>query len=90
MHKNYQIHVIGIVQGVWFRKYTREKAISHNLVGFVKNEPDGSVYVEAEGQEADIELFLKWLHKGSPLSKVDKVAWEEGIVQRYSGFKISR
>ena len=36
MVKNYRIHVIGTVQGVWFRKYTKEAALGYNLLGLVK------------------------------------------------------
>ncbi|MCB0783112.1 MAG: acylphosphatase, partial [Flavobacteriales bacterium] len=41
--------VRGRVQGVWYRKHTREKALELGLRGWVMNQPDGSVLVEAEG-----------------------------------------
>jgi len=90
MIKHYRIQIIGKVQGVWFRKYTKEAAMSYNVKGMVKNEIDGRVYIQAEGEEKDLTSFVQWLHKGSPLSKVKEVVWEEGIVQHYSEFKISR
>jgi acylphosphatase len=48
MH-HYQITVSGKVQGVWFRKSTQDKARELGLRGFVRNQPDGSVYIEASG-----------------------------------------
>ncbi len=90
MIKNYQINVLGTVQGVWFRKYTKEAAVAYNLVGRVKNDFDGSVYVEAEGEEENLKSFIAWLNKGSPLSKVREVKWEEGTLQHYTQFEISR
>jgi acylphosphatase len=90
MVKNYQIQVLGIVQGVWFRKYTMEAAKEFHLSGFVENRSDGSVYVEAEGEELNLRSFLDWLQKGSPLSRVEKVNWKEGSVKPYSKFSISR
>ncbi len=90
MVKHYQIKVLGMVQGVWFRKYTREAAETFNLSGFVENRSDGSVYVEAEGEEVNLKSFLGWLEKGSPLSKVEKVKWKEGNMKPYSKFSISR
>ncbi len=90
MKLHFNIRVKGLVQGVWFRKYTQEAAIGYHLVGIVKNEADGSVYIEAEGKETELHLFIKWLHKGSPLSKVKEVKWEEGLVKAYAEFKISR
>jgi acylphosphatase len=88
--KHYRIHIIGTVQGVWFRKYTKEAALSYHVRGMVKNEIDGSVYIEAEGEEEDLKSFIQWLYKGSPLSKVKEVNWEEGSLQHFTGFDISR
>ncbi len=68
-----KIKVTGKVQGVWFRKYTKDKAVEMGIKGFVQNKPDGSVYVEAEAEEQTIRNFLKWLETGSPLSDVDEV-----------------
>ena len=90
MVKNYRIHVIGTVQGVWFRKYTKEAALGYNLLGLVKNEQDGNVYIEAEGDEKDLGSFIEWLYTGSPLSKVKEVKWEEGSLQHFSQFEISQ
>ena len=90
--KHYKIKVEGKVQGVWFRKYTNDKAQSLNLNGFVRNEPDGSVYIEVEsGQEDKLNEFIQWLYQGSPLSKVDNVIiLEESPCQNFDGFVIQR
>lgn len=90
MIKNYQIQVVGKVQGVWFRKYTFEEALKLNIVGFVKNEQNGDVYVEAEGIESDLNQLLRFLEKGSPMSKVISVSYEVASVQNYTDFVISR
>ncbi|MDN3643736.1 acylphosphatase [Lutimonas halocynthiae] len=90
MIKNYQIQVVGKVQGVWFRKYTFEEAVKLNIVGFVRNEQNGSVYVEAEGIESDLNQLLRFLEKGSPMSKVESVNYELAPVRHYTEFKISR
>ena len=69
-----KIIVYGKVQGVWFRKYTQKKAIELNLIGFVTNRKDGTVYIEVANSPVGINLFLKWLeNEGSPLSKVSKI-----------------
>ena len=78
MIKNYQIQVVGKVQGVWFRKYTFEEALRLNIVGFVRNEQNGAVYIEAEGIESDLNRLLRFLEKGSPMSKVESVNCEAG------------
>ena len=82
------IHVTGRVQGVFFRKYTIAAAKKFGIVGFVKNTSNGSVYIEAEGSKAVIIEFIKWCHKGSPASKVEKVEITELTLVNYSGFKI--
>ena len=54
--------------------------MAKGLVGIVKNELDGSVYIEAQGKEEDLQSFVQWLYKGSPLSNVREVKWEEEMV----------
>ena len=90
MSLHYKISVIGRVQGVWFRKYTLEAALSRGIKGFVENSDDGSVYIEAEGNSEKLEQFLEWLHQGSPLSRVDKVIRKEGQPVGFSTFEIRR
>lgn len=90
MIRNYQIKVSGLVQGVWFRKYTCDEALSLGLTGFVRNEPDGSVYAEAQGEEAQLSLFLEFLKSGSPLSKVDSVDHKNIPITNLKSFDINR
>lgn len=68
-----QATVRGRVQGVFFRVYTRDKANQLGLVGWVRNNRDGSVECFAQGAEGSIETFIRFLHKGSPSSRVDSV-----------------
>jgi len=56
-----------------FRDFTQRKAKSLGLVGTVKNLPDGSVFVVAEGEEEKLARLLEKLKKGSLLSRVDKL-----------------
>lgn len=58
--------ISGGVQGVGFRYSVRAKAQELKLAGFVRNEPDGSVYVEAEGSKEKLGEFWKWLERGTP------------------------
>ncbi len=71
--KAFKATVFGKVQGVWFRDSARNAATKLNVVGWVKNMPGGTVYLEAEGEEGDLKSLEKWLHVGSPMSRVDKV-----------------
>ncbi len=88
MKRAFKARILGKVQGVWFRKYTRDKARELGITGIVKNEPDGSVYVEAEGDEDALNRFKRWLYEGSPMSIVEEVITEEMPVKNYSNFEI--
>ena len=84
--KHLNIKVTGKVQGVWFRKYTKDQADALQLNGTVQNMPDGSVYIEVESNdETRLNKFLQWLQTGSPLSRVDNIATDQS--DKCTGFK---
>lgn len=87
---HYSILVKGRVQGVWFRKFTKDIADRNGVLGFVRNQPDGSVLVEAEGTEAELQIFLKGLEEGPRNARVDLVNYEQGPLKGYDSFVISR
>ncbi len=84
------ILVSGKVQGVFFRQATLEKAKSLQISGFVRNLADGSVYIEAMGNNAAILEFYQWCHKGPLLAKVEKVTMEPIALLSLADFSISR
>jgi acylphosphatase len=57
------IKIYGEVQGVGLRYETKVKADKLGIKGFVRNEPDGTVFVEAFGREEDLNELLGWLEK---------------------------
>ncbi len=57
----YRINFTGRVQGVGFRYKANHIANTYRLTGFVKNEYDGSVTVELQGRQAEIDMFLQLL-----------------------------
>ncbi len=85
-----QIQVSGKVQGVWFRASTQRKANELNIKGIVKNLSNGDVYIEAEGEESTLEIFVKWCHQGSDHSRVDNVIISEMETKSFEDFKIVR
>jgi len=84
----FEITIQGRVQGVFFRKYTCNKAIELKLTGFVKNQLDGSVFVFAEGYKENMNEFIQWCKIGSPLSKVEKIITKEVTLRNEKNFKI--
>ncbi len=82
------ITIKGRVQGVGFRYQTQNAAKKFGIKGFVKNMPDGSVYVEACGQNKNIELFLDWCKKGPLLANVSEVNSNEISFENHDDFNI--
>ncbi|TPN87500.1 acylphosphatase [Aquimarina algicola] len=88
MTKHYNITVKGIVQGVWYRKNTLEKAKQLNINGFVMNMPNGDVYVEAEGTSKQLNDLLEWCATGPEFAQVDTVSFEESHMKSFTDFEI--
>jgi acylphosphatase len=82
------IKIIGKVQGVFFRASTREKARALGIKGFVRNERDESVYIEAEGEENTLKEFTAWCKQGPPRAVVEKVEVIEGTIKNFTGFEV--
>ncbi len=61
-----RLHIIveGFVQGVGFRFFVQEMAVSLNLFGWVRNRWDGSVEIVAEGEKGQLEQLLTLVYRG--------------------------
>ena len=77
MNKSVSLKIKGKVQGVNFRFSTKAKADEFGIKGRVKNMDDGTVYVEATGDEAAVNKLIEWCQHGSSWAKVDEVKVEE-------------
>jgi acylphosphatase len=69
--------VSGRVQGVFYRGTTVARARQLGITGYARNLPDGRVEVLAQGEDAMVEAFIKWLWIGSVASKVTAVEVRE-------------
>lgn len=74
-----EVTLHGRVQGVAFRHHTQRRARSLGLVGWVRNNPDGSVRAVAEGTRDALEAFLAWTARGPDHARVDRqeTHWSE-------------
>jgi acylphosphatase len=86
--KHINITVRGKVQGVFFRASTKAVADQLGVKGLVKNEKDGSVYIEAEGDDFSLESFLEWCHEGPQKAEVENVETAEGQLKNYRNFEV--
>ena len=84
------IRVSGKVQGVFYRASAKNEADKLGVRGIVRNEPDGSVYIEAEGNESELSNFIAWCKKGPPRSQVLTFVMEGAPLIGYVGFSIIR
>lgn len=84
--KHLKVKVHGKVQGVYYRATAVEKAKIIGVFGFVRNEKDGTVYIEVEGEEENLKEFISWCHEGPERAVVEKVVIEEGEPKQYKNF----
>lgn len=82
------IRISGKVQGVFFRASTREVASKLGITGWVRNEPDGTVKIAAEGTEEQLAKLLRWCNEGPERAKVDRVTYEPDVVMGFEAFEI--
>ena len=83
------LRVYGRVQGVGFRFACCREARALGLVGWVRNRPDDSVEIVAEGPSAALDAFQAWCAKGPAFARVDRVVnTPEPPLGTYRSFEI--
>jgi acylphosphatase len=78
--------ISGRVQGVGFRFFTEDAARREGIDGWVRNLPDGSVEVRAEGDAEAMERFERAVRHGPPAARVDDVDVTENVPTGATGF----
>lgn len=86
--KALSIYLYGRVQRVGFRYFVFKLAVEVGVMGFVKNQPDGSVYVEVEGDPHLVDVFVEHCKKGPPHSQVSKFQVSQIHVKYFTEFTI--
>jgi acylphosphatase len=82
--------ITGRVQGVKYRATARREARQRGLTGWVRNEPDGAVLIEVEGDPAAVDEFLDWCVEGPPGARVATVETTVAEPAGYAEFTILR
>ncbi len=85
------ITVTGRVQGVGFRWHTVRQATALELAGWVRNQPDGSVRIVAEGEHPALEALLGWARQGPDHALVEdcQAQWQQATGE-LQGFDVAR
>ena len=79
------VYVSGLVQGVYFRHFTREQARKFGVQGWVRNLDDERVEAVFEGPRAAVDQIINWCRQGPPAARVEGVAvtWETPTGQEH-------
>ena len=88
--KHYKIKITGRVQGIGLRFSAMQIAYRFDVKGYVQNLKDGSVYIEAEGEEENIDRFLQWCRTGPLGARIANTDFTEGEVKNFKSFDIVR
>lgn len=83
--------VHGRVQGVFFRAWTQQTARTLQVKGWVRNLPDGSVELLAEGEESQLRALLAKCRQGPPAARVSEIEeeWSEAA-GHFSDFEVTK
>jgi acylphosphatase len=88
--RHYNITVKGKVQGVAFRFNAQAQAVRLDLRGYVKNLANGDVFIEAEGEEDNVNQLISWCYTGPRLAQVSEVIAVESELRHHPTFELKR
>jgi acylphosphatase len=86
----FHVFVVGRVQGVGYREWTRKQAVEIGLTGWVRNTEDGRVEAVVCGTDAAVATLLERMKRGPLLARVDSVDAEKKETEAFSGFDVRR
>jgi len=86
---HYHIKITGTVQGVGYRVNAKKVAENLKINGWIRNEDDGTVTIEAEGKPENMEMFLKWCEQGPSNAIVEDMTYEKGDARALKAFNIN-
>lgn len=84
------VRVRGKVQGVAFRFWTQQNARALDIVGWVRNDVDGSVEAFLQGSEDNVARLIERMRGGPPAAKVDALHTSEAAPADHDDFEIRR
>jgi acylphosphatase len=82
------VWVAGVVQGVFFRSSTLEKARQLGVAGWVRNLSDGRVEAVFEGDPDSVEAAVAWCRSGPDRAVVESVEVAEEPPGGLRGFRV--
>jgi acylphosphatase len=83
-----RLRLTGLVQGVFFRAWTRDEAQRLGVHGWVRNCEDGSVEALVEGDEEAVQRLIERMRDGSPRARVDDLQIEDAPIEDLERFEV--
>jgi acylphosphatase len=83
-----RVVVLGSVQGVFFRDTTRRRAESRGVVGWVRNNPDGTVEALFEGDPEAVDALVAFAREGPRGAQVERVDVDDAEPEGLAGFEV--
>ena len=83
-----RVTVKGDVQGVFFRDTTRSESQTHEVAGWVTNNPDGSVEAVFEGDPEAVEAMIDFARTGPRSADVEDIEISDEEPEGISGFEV--
>jgi acylphosphatase len=84
----FQVHVSGIVQGVFFRASAQQQAIECSISGYARNLADGDVELMVCGEQDNVDAMLTWLKHGPENAEVSEMQSKQIPLQEFNHFSI--
>lgn len=90
MKRHLNITLSGKVQHIGFRFMTMQAAYKYGVFGFTRNKSNGSIYIEAEGEDENLQKFLDWCKVGPVGAEVNEIDTVEGELKDFTSFDIKK
>ena len=88
--KTVRVCISGRVQGVWFRAWTKNRAVELGLSGWVRNRRDGTVEAIFSGPAPQVDEMIAACHAGPPAARVTSMQQSAAEPPAESGFRTER
>ena len=86
--KRYRLQFYGSVQGVGFRYTAQYAANAHGVTGWVRNEYDGSVTMEIQGSEEQLDKVVQAINNARYISIEKTLCRDTAVVPDETKFRV--
>lgn len=88
MRRHLNLTLSGKVKHIGFRFMTMQAAYKHGVTGYVRNKSNGSIYIEVEGEDENLQSFLDWCKTGPVGAEITEIDTVEAEMKDFKSFDI--